>query len=114
AGAAGGLLTGRELVRGHVVTVRPDADLRVVVEHVRAEQERVQVVRAGRVAGRRDRDALAVLLARGRLRDELRDEPPFRELVVDDDRVAVVVGRALAVGTGPELVDRRRAAQDRA
>ena len=110
-----GLRVRRELVGHHVVAVGPDADLRVVEEDVGAEVELVEVVRAGRVAGRRDGDALAVLvvarLTRGR-GDELRDQPSPGDLVVDDDWISVVVDLALAVRVRPELVDRRGRAQD--
>jgi hypothetical protein len=99
-----------ELVGHHVVAVRPHAELRVVEEDVGPEVELVEVVGPGRVARRRDGDALAVLVVaraaawRG---DELGDQPPPRYLVVEDDRVAVVVDLALADRVGPELVDRR-------
>jgi len=75
-----------------------------------AEVELVEVVGAGGVARRRDREALGVLLRVRGLGDELREHPAVRELVVDDHRVSVVVRGALTASTGPELVDRRRGA----
>ena len=90
-----------EQVRRHVVGVRPDAEVRVVVEDAVAEEERVAEVRARRVGGLRYRDALVV--RRGRC--ELREEPPVGELVVLDDRVAVIPGLARAAEAGPERVD---------
>ena len=101
----------RELVRRHVVAVRPDAELRVVEEHVRTEQERVQVVGARRIGARRDGDAFAVLLAAVGRSDELRQQPAVRQLVVDDDRITFVVCLALAVRVRPQLVDLGRRTQ---
>src|SRR5207245_2313532 len=78
---------GGEDVHAHVVGVRPDPELRVV-EEVGSEVEAVAVPGAGRVAGRRDGDALVSdrNVACGSC--ELRDDPAVRELVVEDNGIA--------------------------
>ena len=98
---------------GHVVRVLPDPELRVV-EEVRAEVEVVAVVGAGRVARSRDGDALFGRGAgrkRARGAVELADHPAAGELVVEHDRVALVLGLAEAAEPAPERRDRNRAEQ---
>ena len=95
-----------EHVERRVVRVRPDAELRIIGE-VRV-LERVAIVRAHRVAARRDGDALQV---RSRADRELADDPAVRELVVLDRRVTVVVRFAAAAEPGEEGVRRRRAVE---
>src|SRR5439155_9710927 len=73
---------------------------------VRAEVEAVAEPAAGRIARRRDGDALI-----GRHRDtgELGDDPAVGELVVEDDRVAVAVVLTDAAEAAPEGGDPGRA-----
>src|SRR5439155_25719202 len=81
-------------LRAHVVPVRPDADLRIVVSE--GEGEVVEEPAAGdRIARLRDRDTLMRRWRReaGRV-GELADQPAIGEIVVDDNRIAVVSGRA--------------------
>ena len=68
-----------EVVRRHVVAIRPHAELRIVGEVVRCgvHAERVAVVGAGRVAARGDGDALVVRrdrVATPRVESELREQ----------------------------------------
>src|SRR5439155_3090438 len=98
-----------EDVHAHVVGVGPDRELRVV-EEARAEVEGVAVVRARRVAGRRDSDALVGGYARA---GELTDHPAVSELVVDDDRVSGAARLADAPEAAPEGRDANRAEERR-
>ena len=82
-----------EHVVGDVVGVRPDAQLRVVVE-VRL-RERVAVVCAGGVGGGGDGDALQIWAAW--LTENCVRTQRSAALSYCDDRVAVVVGLAVAV-----------------
>ena len=95
-----------EHVEARVVGVGPDSELRVVGE-VRV-LERVAIVRAGRVAARRDGDALEV---RRRRDGELADDPAIGDPVVRDGRVAVVVRLAPAAEAAPERVRRHRSVE---
>src|SRR2546421_10473286 len=79
-----------------------------VVEEVRAEVEAVAVPAASRVARRRAGDAL---VRRARRSSELRDHPAVRDLVVEDDRVAVACGLADAAEAAPERRDPGRAVE---
>ena len=100
----------RELVRGHVVGIGPHTELGVVVEDGRAVREVVPVPRARRIVGLRDRNAL---VDRRRGMCELADQPPVGKPVVQDDRVAIIVGLAEAAEPTPDRVDRRRPEQFR-
>ena len=84
-----------EGVRRHVISVGPDADVRIVDEVHGVGHEVVEVVGPGRVLRFRDRDAL-VRVARSRSHDKLGEDPASGENVVSDDRIAVVVTRARA------------------
>ncbi len=96
-----------ELVDGDVVAVRPDADLRVVVEPARRrEHVVVEVVRPERVRRLRHREALVAAL--GGEQRELGEHPAVSELIVDDDRISVVLRLARAAEAGPRRVARRR------
>src|SRR5205823_10171532 len=64
--------------------------------------EVVGVVAPGGVARGRDGDAL---VSGDRRSGELGDDPPSRELVVEDDRVAEAVGLTDVAGPGPERRD---------
>ena len=102
-----------EVARRHQVRVRPDAVLRIIREvvaavHVLLCDERVAVVRAHRVAARRDRDAV---VEGGRRRRgvepagrELAQQPAVGRLVVEHDRVARGIGAVL----DREAVSRRK------
>src|SRR6185369_15916525 len=84
-----------ELVGGHVVAVGPDAEVRIVWELRAGRLEVVDVVRARRVAGLRDGDALVEWRRCARACEgELAEQPAVGHLVVHDYRVAVVVRRA--------------------
>ena len=91
--------------RGHVIPVRPHAELRVVVEDAAGDDVVVAEPRAGRVAGLRHRDALVERRRGG----ELAEHPPVRHVVVEDDRVAVVPGLAVPAEAGPQRVVGERA-----
>ena len=84
-----------ELVRGDVVAVRPDAHVRIVDKERRIgvgrSAEVVKIVRAERVAGHRDRDALVRCRAVGGEDGELREDPAIGEDVVLHQRVTVIV-----------------------
>ena len=108
----GALERAREHVEGDVVGVRPDRELRVIVEQRAAVTERVAIIRTGRIGGRRDRDTLEIWRRGDR---ELGEDPTVRDLVVLDDRVAVVVRLAPATEPRPDRVAcLREARQDRA
>ncbi len=98
----------RELVRRHVVGVRPDAPLRVVrnVERVR---EVVAVVAARRVAGLRNRHADVELVLDEDVEGDAAHHPAVRELVVLHDRVGHVLGLAEAAEAREERGARQRA-----
>ena len=113
------LAAGRvELRRGHRVRVlsRPDAELRIVVELRLVHEELVRAPAPGRVARIRDGDALVERALARAGEGELRNHPALRELVVEDDRVAVVVRAAerraredrVARGRGHDLGARLR------
>ena len=105
-----------EHVGRHVDAVRPDAELRVVAEAA-GGGDRVEVPAAGdRVARLRDGEALedasgGLTLPRAvELEREVGDEPAVLEAVVEDDRVAEVVGVAEVpeVPLAHERVERER------
>ena len=107
-----------ELRRGHRVRVlsRPDAELGIVVELRLVHEELVCAPARGRIARIRDRDALVERPLARAVERELRDHPALRELVVEHDRVAVVVRAAerpsrkdrVARGRGHDLSARLR------
>ena len=96
-----------------VVGVRPDAELGIVVREVELEQVEEPAARDG-VRRLRYRDALEGRRGLEAVWDrELAHHPAIGEVVIDDDRVPVVVlgaGVVLA-GGNPELVDVGRAGQ---
>ena len=107
-----------EIARRHQVRVRPDAVLRIVREvvaavHVLLRDERVAVVRARRVAARRDRDAVVERQSRivEPARRELAEEPAVGGLVVEDDRITRGIGAVLDREAGPERAGVDRAEQ---
>ena len=104
AGPAKGRAVGKN-VDGQVVAVRPDAELGVVGEVRVAPVEPVSVVRAGRVTAGRDGHAHHV---RQRGDRELSHEPAVGDLVIEDRRVAVVVGLAATSESAPDGFDRNR------
>ena len=83
AGPAGGV----ELVVRHVVPVRPDAEMGIVVHLVVRHDEIVEIPRPRGIARLRNRDHL---VARRRADDELAQEPAVGQVVVEHDRIAVV------------------------
>ncbi len=96
--AAAELVERREV--GRVVRGRPHAELRVIVQDVRVRiVELVRHPRARGVARVRHRDALREP-GLAEVQRELRDDPHVGVLVVDHDRVAIVV-------RGAELLGRR-------
>ena len=104
AAAAGG-----EGVVGDVVAVRPDAELRVVVEI------RIRVVVArplpGGVRRPRDGDALVIRTVGAFADGELRDQPTVRQRIVEGDPVAVVARLAVPAEAGEQRPRRDRAQQ---
>ena len=99
-----------EDVVGRVIRVGPHADLRIVREAV-GVTERVAVIAAGRIARRRDGDAL---LKRRGGDLELRNDPAVGNPVVGDDRIAVVLDLAAAAESTPQRVEGDRSVQRRA
>src|SRR5207253_105088 len=85
----------REHVRRHVQAVRPDAELRIVIEvvanldriEVPAAGQRVATLRRGETLVRRREDVAANIGQEG----EVGDDPAVFERVIDDDRIAKVV-----------------------
>ena len=106
-GVSAAVESGAEEVRGHVVGVRPDAELRVVGEIV-ADEEVVQIPGARGVTGLGNRKALVGV---GPGNAELRREPAIGLAVVLDDRVAVIRRLAHAPETLKERVSGKRAEQ---
>ena len=90
-------------VGGHVVAVRPDAELEVVGE--RADVEFIGVVRALGIGALRDGHAHLVGAV------ELREQPAVGHRVVDHDRIAGVAG---AVAAAPERAQVESRLQQRA
>src|SRR5205807_5002916 len=67
-----GFLATRELVARHVVGVRPDTNLRIVVKNGRTLIKLIGVVGSARIGARRNRNALGVAWCRAR--NELANE----------------------------------------
>src|SRR3954463_12718975 len=110
-----GLRSGKALpgedIDGVVVGVGPDAELRIVGE-VRAEIELVAVIRARRVRGSRDRDALCGL-GESLVELQLTDHPAVGKVIVEKNRIATIEIRgcppavlAESTETTPERMDR--------
>ena len=78
-----------ELVVGHVVAIRPDPEVRVVVHLRVGHDEVIEVPRPGGVGGLGDGDDL---VAGGHADDELADHPAVGQVIVEHDGVAVVGG----------------------
>src|SRR5581483_7491185 len=88
-----------EHVEGFVIRVRPDAHLGVIVKV--CVWERVAVVGASCVRGGGHSDALKVGSGRNR---ELAENPALGELVIEHDRIAIVVGLAASAKSGPQSI----------
>ena len=113
-GAGAGEGVAVEVVRRHVVAIRPHAELRIVGEVAarRVHAERVAVVGAGGVATRRNRHALVERrdrVAGPGVEGELGEQPPVRRPVVEDNRIAVVGRVAQAAEARPQSVAGRGA-----
>ncbi len=96
-----------EEVGGHGDRVIDDAVLWVVVETVAVEGELIAVPGGSGIAGLRHCDALrerAEVVGKG----ELARQPAVSGIVVEDDRVALVVGLAVAADSVPDRVRRER------
>ena len=105
---------GKPTLGSHVIAVRPHADLGIVRIYWIARRvvgrKRIQVPSAGdRVVGSGDGDALAIV--GGRVHCELADQPAIRQMVVSNDRIAIVVGLARPAEAVPQRVDGRGAGQ---
>ena len=80
----------------------------IVIESVRALVEFVQIVGAGRIRRLRNGDALRVVLSRS-LNHKLADHPAIGQLIVENNRVAIIVSEAFRVRCHrPETVNRSR------
>ena len=100
-----------EHVHGHVVAVGPDAEMGIVKKvgtHVKA----VTIVSAGGIRGRRDGDALVGDRRAARGAGKLGDDPPVRDVIIEDDRVAKAAVLAGAAEAGPDRGD-SQGSQDR-
>ncbi len=90
----------RELVDRHVVAVRPDAELGVVVHLSGANLKCIAVPRAGRIGGLGDGDALVIWPIHG----ELAHQPAIRQGIKERDWIAVVGVLTRAAKALPERV----------
>src|SRR5260370_6004752 len=86
-------------VERDVVSVRPHAQLGIIVEV--GILERVAIVSAGGIGRSRNRNALQ---ERRRAHHELRKYPAISQLVIGDDRIAIVVAFASAAKAFPESI----------
>src|SRR6266404_1352918 len=77
----------RRHIRGHVIAIRPDAELHIIHEQVR-EMKVVEVPRTGGIASLGDGDTLVCWVNHAAGRGELADDPPVRESIIDHDRIA--------------------------
>src|SRR5437879_3978282 len=100
-------------MRAHVIGVWPQPKMRVVFKLGGAQRKVVNVILAGGVGTLRDGDTF-VIISTGY--SELTHQPAVGQLVVDDDRVAIII-----VGAGgarqsrlPQGVDWSRPRQPRA
>jgi hypothetical protein len=100
-----------ELVGRHVIAVGPDAQVRVVGELFAGGDEVVEVVGPGRIPGLGEGDALVVGRRVLRGEGELAQKPAVGQGVVEDDPIAVVVGRADPAQGGIDLADPERGRQ---
>ncbi len=84
-----------ELMRAHVIPIGPQADVRIVLELGCAKEKIINVICARSVRGLRDGNTFVPRRGRtaGRAegKGELTQQPAVRELVIDDNRIAVVV-----------------------
>ena len=88
-----------EHVESFVVSVGPHAHLRIVIEV--GVLERVAIKGSSSVGSCRDRDALQVRRGGD---GELAEDPALRDFVVEDDRIAVIIGLASTAKAGPERI----------
>ena len=100
-----------EQVGNHRDRVVDDAVLRVVVEADVIEREFVAIVAGGRIAALRNRNALRERVQAVRKR-ELAHEPAIGGLVIQHDRVALVVGLAVTADAAPDRVAREGPLKD--
>src|SRR5258708_34350703 len=105
----GECLTVVENVEGDVVRIRPDAELRIVVELRGTVTERIQVVGPGRIARGRNSHALQVRCGRHR---ELREHPAIRDFVALSARLAIVIRGKAASPRGEQRVAGARTLQE--
>ena len=98
---------------GHIVAVRPHADLRVIDEVRGVGDEIVKIVCASGVLRLRDGDALMREIG-ARTHDKLRENPAPAENIICDDRIAVVVCGAVTAERLKERVASGRPVKQRA
>ena len=91
-------------VHAHVIAVRPDAQVRVIVK-VRTEVKPVARVGAGRVGGGRDSDAFVGDRSTSGRRRKLADEPAIGEMIVEHHGIAGAAGFARAAEASPDAGD---------
>ena len=87
-----------ELVERHVIAVRPNSDLGVIVERV-ADRELVSGIGSHGIAGRRDGKAL-----NPQIRYRLAKDPAVRQVIVENDRSPIIVGLARSAEARPQRV----------
>ena len=73
-------------IRGHVIAIRPDAQLRII-EKVSTKVKGIAVPSAGGIAGLRNGDTLDLRDAGSSYR-ELTDNPPVSQRIIDHHRIA--------------------------
>ena len=98
----------RIAIVGHVVRIRPDGELDVIVEILR-DLERIAVVRPERVRAGGDGETLQVrrfLIDRSSRQRQLREDPAACDLVVAHDRIPLVFRLAVPAKVFPDAVSR--------
>ena len=93
-----GCASGIKNVRGHVIAVRPDAQLRII-EKIGSEIKAIAVPGSSRVPGLRHGDALRHWNANT---GELADDPAVSQLIIDHYRIAAAAEFADAAKARPE------------
>jgi hypothetical protein len=93
-----------EDVHRHVVAVGPDTEV-WIVKKVGAEMKAVAIVSAGGIGGRRDGDAFVGDRRAARGTGKLGDDPPVRDVIIEDDWVAKAAVLAGAAEAGPDRGD---------
>ena len=99
-----------ELVGGHIIPVRPDPQLRIIIHYSIAVKKLIAIPGAGWIWALADGDTFVVWLGYG----ELADHPAVGQVIVHHDRIAVVAGFASATKALPDRFNIYRSIQGNA